>query len=118
MILIAAVLWGTVGTAKAFAPAGADSISMGAMRLLVGGLVLMAVAVLMGKMTLKGWPLRSVLLAALSMALFQPFFFTAVSLTGVAVGTVAAIGSATVFSGMIEWITLKPRCTGGWGLSP
>lgn len=117
MILIAAVLWGTVGTAKAFAPAGADSISMGAMRLLVGGLVLMAVAVLMGKMTLKGWPLRSVLLAALSMALFQPFFFTAVSLTGVAVGTVAAIGSAPVFSGMIEWITFKTRPSGVWWLS-
>src|SRR5699024_3022595 len=117
MILIAAVLWGTVGTAKAFAPAGADSISMGAMRLLVGGLVLMAVAVLLGKMTLTGWPFRSVLRASRSMELVLPVFFTAVSLAGVDVGTVAAIGSAPVFAGMIEWITFKTRPSGVWWLS-
>lgn len=117
MILIAAMLWGTVGTAKTFAPPGVDSISIGAMRLLVGGLVLLIVAGLMGKMTLKGWPLKTVLLAALSMALFQPFFFNAVSLTGVAVGTVTAIGSAPVFSGMIEWIIFKTKPAGIWWVS-
>src|SRR5699024_9090044 len=109
MILIAAVLWGTVGTAKAFARAGADSISMGAMRLLVGGLVLMAVAVLMVEMTLKGWPLRSVMLLDPSMALFQPFFSTEVSQTGVAVGTVRANGSVHVLYSMIERITIENR---------
>lgn len=117
MILIAAMLWGTVGTAKTFAPPGVDSISIGAMRLLVGGLVLLIVAGLMGKMTLKGWPLKTVLLAALSMALFQPFFFNAVSLTGVAVGTVTAIGSAPVFSGMIEWVIFKTKPAGIWWVS-
>lgn len=117
MILFAAMLWGTVGTAKTFAPDGVDSISIGAMRLLVGGVVLLIVAGLMGKMTLKGWPLKPVLLAALSMALFQPFFFNAVSLTGVAVGTVTAIGSAPVFSGMIEWIVFKTRPAGVWWAS-
>ncbi|WP_411842896.1 EamA family transporter [Salinicoccus sp. HZC-1] len=117
MILIAAMLWGTVGTAKTFAPPGVDSISIGAMRLLIGGLVLLIVAGLMGKMTLKGWPVKLILLAGLSMALFQPFFFTAVSLTGVAVGTVTAIGSAPVFSGMIEWIVFKTRPAGVWWVS-
>lgn len=117
MILVAAMLWGTVGAAKTFAPPGVDSISIGAMRLLIGGIVLLITASLMGKMTLKGWPLKTILLAALSMALFQPFFFTAVSLTGVAVGTVTAIGSAPVFSGMIEWIVFKSRPAGVWWAS-
>ncbi len=117
MILIAAMLWGTVGTAKTFAPIGVDSISIGAMRLLVGGVVLLVVAALMGKMTLKGWPPLIVILAGASMALFQPFFFNAVSLTGVAVGTVTAIGSAPVFSGMIEWLIFKTRPAGVWWIS-
>lgn len=117
MILFAAMLWGTVGTAKTFAPPGVDSISIGAIRLLIGGVVLLITAGVMGKLTLKGWPVTQVVLAGLSMALFQPFFFTAVSLTGVAVGTVAAIGSAPVFSGMIEWMVFKTRPAGVWWVS-
>ncbi len=36
------------------------------------------------------------------MAVYQPLFFTGVKLTGVAFGTVLAIGSAPVFTGFIE----------------
>lgn len=117
LILMGAVLWGTVGTANTYAPGNVESISMGAMRLLMGGVILLAAAKLMGKLTLKGWPVKVVLLAGLSMALFQPFFFTAVNLTGVAVGTVVCIGSAPVFSGLIEWCVLKSRPSGIWWVS-
>ncbi|HFQ93738.1 MAG TPA: hypothetical protein ENK32_06995, partial [Anaerolineae bacterium] len=43
-VLAAAVLWGTTGTAQAFAPAGAHPLSVGAMRLLVGGVALFTLA--------------------------------------------------------------------------
>ncbi|WP_020007605.1 EamA family transporter [Salinicoccus albus] len=117
LILMGAILWGTVGTANTYAPGNVESIAMGAMRLLIGGIVLSITAALMGKLTLKGWPVKAVVLAALFMALFQPFFFTAVSLTGVAVGTVVCIGSAPVFSGLIEWSILKSRPSGAWWAS-
>ena len=42
LILCAAVLWGTTGTAQALASAEAHSVAIGAVRLAVGGLSLFA----------------------------------------------------------------------------
>ena len=116
MILFAAMLWGTAGTAKVFA-SEVDSISMGVARLVIGGVMLMAIAVLTKKMTFKGWPVKPLIIGGIAMALFQPFFFSAVELTGIAVGTVVSIGSAPVFSGMIEWLVFKIRPARVWWLS-
>ncbi|UAL47406.1 EamA family transporter [Sutcliffiella horikoshii] len=109
LILFAAVLWGTTGTAQTFAPEAAHPVAVGAARLAVGGVFLLILVFLTGGLSLKNWPLRVTILAALSMALFQPLFFTAVTITGVAIGTVVAIGSAPVLSGFLEWLFLK-RC--------
>jgi hypothetical protein len=40
--LLAAIPWGTTGTARAFAPAGATPPAVGAIRLIVGGSALLA----------------------------------------------------------------------------
>ncbi|TVT27054.1 EamA family transporter [Salinicoccus cyprini] len=117
MILVAAILWGTAGTAKTYLPENVDSLSIGAMRLIVGSLILIAIALLMGQFKIKGWPWRMVFAAGVAMALFQPFFFNAVTLTGVAVGTVASIGSAPVFSGLIEWLFFKLQPDRVWWIS-
>src|SRR2546426_785549 len=45
------------------------------------------------------------------MALYQLSFFSAVSLTGVAVGTVVAIGSAPVLAGLVSRLTGGPALT-------
>lgn len=56
-------------------------------------------------------------MAAASIALFQGLFFSSIRLTGVAIGTVATIGSAPVFSGVIEWLIWKTRPSAVWGLA-
>ncbi|MFC3419120.1 EamA family transporter [Salinicoccus hispanicus] len=117
MILVAAILWGTAGTAKTYLPENVDSLSIGAMRLIIGSLILIIIALFMRQFRIKGWPWRMVLAAGIAMALFQPFFFNAVTLTGVAVGTVASIGSAPVFSGLIEWLFFKIRPDRVWWVS-
>src|SRR5690625_353845 len=114
LVLFAAMLWGTTGTAQAFAPEGAHPIAIGAMRLAVGGMSLLVVALLLGQLRLKQWPVRPTVLAALCMAFYQPLFFTAVHMTGVAVGTVIAIGSAPVLSGVLEWIVWRKRPIRVW----
>lgn len=71
--------------------------------MLVGGIALFIVAWLKGSYKEKitvDW--KFMLVAAASVGFFQPLFFTGISLTGVAFGTVMAIGSAPVFSGIIE----------------
>lgn len=117
LILLAAILWGTTGTTQALAPEAAHPIAIGATRLAVGGLFLLFIVLVTGKLNVKNWPVKTTLLAALSMALYQPLFFSAVSITGVAIGTVVAIGSAPILSGLLEWIFLKTRPAKVWWFS-
>ena len=117
LILIAAILWGTTGTAQALAPETAHPIAIGATRLAVGGLFLLFFVLITGKLHISNWPIKTTLLASLSMALYQPFFFSAVTITGVAIGTVVAIGSAPILSGLIEWIYYKRRPSTVWWYS-
>ncbi|WP_299742422.1 DMT family transporter [uncultured Rossellomorea sp.] len=117
LILIAGILWGTTGTTQAFAPESAHPIAIGAARLAVGGLFLMGIVLATGKLNVTNWPVKRVVLASLSMAFYQPLFFTAVTRTGVAIGTVVAIGSAPILSGVIEWLVLKKRPDSIWWCS-
>lgn len=102
-VLFAAILWGTTGTAQTFAPESASPVMIGAVRLAVGGFAMLGFVVIQGKFDLRGWSVVPTLIAALGMALFQPLFFSAVAATGVAIGTVVAIGSAPILAGILEW---------------
>ncbi|MFZ0577971.1 MAG: EamA family transporter, partial [Psychrobacillus psychrotolerans] len=82
-----------------------------------GGLFLLIIMVLLKKIKFRSWPWKQTLYAAICISLFQLLFFSSVRLTGVAVASVVAIGSAPVFSGLIEWIFLKMRPTKVWGFS-
>lgn len=109
-VLAAAVLWGTTGTAQALAPEGASSEAIGALRMALGGATLLSLALATGAFRGLGrWPRGPLLAAAVGMGAYQPLFFTGVGRTGVAVGTVVAIGSAPVFAG-----ALARALEGGW----
>ncbi|MBA2441293.1 MAG: EamA family transporter [Rubrobacter sp.] len=115
LVLAAAVLWGTTGTALALAPAGADPVSVGAVRISVGGAALVAFAAWRGGMLPLGrWPLAATAAAAAGVAAYQPFFFAGVSRTGVAVGTVVAIGSAPVMAGLVGFLFRGERPGPRW----
>lgn len=114
LILFAAILWGTTGTSQALAPEAAHPVAIGATRLAVGGLFLLLILSILGQINVKNWSVRLTVLATLSMAFYQPLFFSAVSMTGVAIGTVVAIGSAPILSGMIEWLFQKKRPSKIW----
>src|SRR5215211_7098358 len=77
LVLAAAVLWGTTGTALAFAPPDAEPTAVGAVRIAVGGLALLAVAALRGEFRSRGvrWPPLATATAALGVAAYQRVFF-------------------------------------------
>lgn len=108
-VLAAAVLWGTTGTAQSFIEGTAHPLSIGAFRLSIGGFALLAFVMLAKRILWREIPWPAAIASAVLMALFQPLFFSSVQLTGVAIGTVATIGSAPVFSGVLEWLLLKRR---------
>jgi DME family drug/metabolite transporter len=97
-VLIAAVLFGTTGTAQALGPS-LEPLALGAARILVGAALLAAVALASGASRARAGG-REVLLAGACVAVYQATFFAALAETGVAVGTVVAIGSAPAFAGL------------------
>jgi drug/metabolite transporter, DME family len=115
LILAAAVLWGTTGTSQALAPVGASPLTIGTTRLLVGGAALLVVALARGGLGHWGrWPLLATVLAGACIALYQITFFAAVARTGVAVGTMVAIGSSPVIAGLLDWLVRRERPGNRW----
>jgi DME family drug/metabolite transporter len=141
--LIAAILFGTTGTAQALGPAGAASLSVGSARIVIGGAALALVAWLLSRRSARAvrdpmpgspttdmltlhipnspdphpqlpdavarrrrvWPV--VLAGAAAIVAYQPAFFLGTSINGVAVGTVVAIGSGPIITGLLEWVLVR-----------
>lgn len=88
---------------------------MGTMRLVLGGIVLLLLALQRGQFR-RGlhWFSWSMLGAGISTALYQLTFFAGVGLTGVAVGTLVGIGSAPLFAGMLGALVKGEQLGGRW----
>lgn len=115
LILLAAVLWGTTGTAQELGPDGASPLAVGSLRLLIGAAALILIVALTTEKLGWRWLARpATLVAALGMAAYQPFFFSGVDRTGVAVGTLLALGSAPVFVGAIDSVLRRAWPRRGW----
>lgn len=115
LVLAAAVLWGTTGTAQALAPTTAEPVGVGAVRLAIGGAALLILALTRGALQPGGrWPVLPTAFAAGSMAVYQLCFFAAVARTGVAVGTIVAIGSAPILAGFLGLIVRGERPSLRW----
>lgn len=118
-MLGAAVLWGTTGTSQALGPDDAAPLAVGTVRLVLGGAALVAVAARGrgGVRALAVGPGSGVVPAALSaacIATYQLTFFAAVARTGVALGTVVAIGSAPAMTGLLGLLLRGERPERGW----
>ena len=114
-VLTAALLFGTTGTVLVNAPDAADAISVSVMRLLIGGLALLAVsAQAVGRHTLTPFRRPLTLVGVAGVACFQLGYFVAVERTGVAMGTVVTIGSGPVLSGVIHAALTRSAPGGRW----
>lgn len=115
-IMLGALCASTTGTAQALAPEGATSLSMGALRLLGGGLSLFVFCALTGNLpNPANWPRGRILAGAAGLLGFQLGFFMSVKLVGVAVGTIVAIGSSPIIVGIFGWLALREQPSRLWG---
>jgi drug/metabolite transporter, DME family len=112
-VLLAAVCFGTTGTAQALGP-DASPVTVGAARIAVGALLLLLVQRLARREDAGPWARGPVLAAALGVAAYQLCFFAAVKDTGVAVGTVVALGSAPALAGAGGWLLDRRAPGGAW----
>jgi DME family drug/metabolite transporter len=114
-VLLASLCFGTTGTAQALGPDGLAPAGVGAGRILVGGALLVLVALLTsGARALGRLPRTPLILAAGAVATYQLSFFAAVHDTGVAVGTIVALGSAPALTGALEWLVGRRRPDPRW----
>ncbi len=112
-VLSAALLFGTTGTAQALGPS-MPPVVVGASRIVFGAALLLVFALLARRLKVGASP-GLVLLSGASVAVYQATFFVAIADTGVAVGTVVAIGSAPAFAGLLARAFTGERLDWRWG---
>ncbi|WP_127820118.1 DMT family transporter [Microbacterium sp. CPCC 204701] len=125
-VLAAAVLFGTTGTSQALGPDGTTPLSIGVMRMVIGGTGLAVIAFVLAARHARRRPagvvrpragirpLSLMVLTGLCLALYQPLFFLGTARNGVAVGTVVALGSAPILAGLLEWALTRRMPTATW----
>jgi DME family drug/metabolite transporter len=121
MVLAAAVLWGTTGTAQSLAPPHLSAYWIGALRLVVAA----AFFAVYGLLTvprnrwagdLRGLAWGQVLLAGMCIAGYNLAFFAGVKANGVAIGTAVALGSGPVWAGVLQWLSTRHIPHPAWWL--
>lgn len=115
-LILAGICFGTTGTAQALGPKGVSPLAVGSGRLIVGALLLYLFhrSATKSDAKISG---RDLWLSAVGVVLYQITFFSAVKSTGVAIGTVTALGSAPALTGVVAYIINGERPTKRWFLA-
>lgn len=114
-MLAAASLWGTTGTVAHFAPPGSSQVLVGLSTFGFGGLVLLGldvrgVARVLSDRTTWAW----LLLGAVGVGAYAGCYYWSMSLVGVAVGNVLALGSGPVFAALLELVVERRPLRRAW----
>lgn len=116
MVLLAALCWGTTGTAQSLAPPTLPASWVGALRLAAASLFFAAVLLVLRRgPRAQRLPPVPVLLAGLAMAAYNLAFFAGVRATGVAVGTAVALGSGPIWGGLLQALRGQRPPRRWWG---
>lgn len=118
-VVAAGMCWGMTGTVQALAPENATPLTIGSARVFGAGLLLLIWTFFCRKKIITGekWNWTGILIAALGLTAYQFAFFSAVRLTGVAIGTMVAIGSAPVLAGILGRFFFKECLSPRWFIS-
>ena len=114
-VAVATTLIGTIGTAAELGPDSLSPVATGAWRGVIGATGLLVVSASTGRAPWKyRLPIRWVLLAGCGVAAAQLAFFEAMDRTGVAVGTLVAIGVGPLMAGALDWLMFRRRPHNRW----
>lgn len=122
-VLAAALCFATTGTAQALAGVDASPVAVGAARIVVGGGILGLIALMRARPDRPRplAPSRStallIAIGALGVLAYQPLFFLGTRENGVAIGTVVALGSAPIATGIVDAIRSRRLPSGRWMLA-
>ena len=117
LVLAAAMLWGTTGTAQHFAPAQLSPYWVGGLRMAMAALFFLGLTLVLDRGR-PAAPLRwgRLLFCGLCMAVYNLSFFAGVRASGVALGTALAIGSGPIWAGLMQAVVQKRMPGAQWWL--
>ena len=116
LVLFAAVCFATTGTSRELGPERATSLGVAAMRFAIGALALWLISRAMSRNehAVRRTPWWTWVLAGGGQALYGATFFAAVRSTGVAIGTVVALGSAPLLAGALSFFISRSLPSRRW----
>jgi len=118
LVLVAAGLWGTTGTAAFWLGTEVSPLAIGAATMGFGGVIL---ALTGGRRTVTTFHDRNarvwLVVGALGAIVYPLTFYWAMSLAGIAVGNVIALGLGPITVALLEWIVGRSRPHTVWWLS-
>lgn len=102
-VLLAAFLWGTTGTVASFAP-NLSPLTIGAAAMGGGGLLqaLLARKNILNQLANIRPNLGMLFIGILSVAIYPLAFYSSMNLAGITIGTVISIGTAPLFTALLE----------------
>ncbi len=114
-MLLAAVMFGTTGTAQALGPDDTTPLGVGWLRIVVGaaGLLILAWGARARRPVWREHALWLVV-GGIGVAAYQPTFFTGTDRAGVALATIVALGSGPAFAGVFDAALFRRRPTAAW----
>ena len=118
LVLVAAVFWGTTGTAAFYLGADVSPLSIGAATMGIGGVILAALGgghtrrVIQDRSSVLWW-----LLGSVGVVVYPLTFYWGMSQAGIAVGNVIALGLGPITVAVLEWALGKTRPATIWWIS-
>lgn len=118
LVLIAAIFWGTTGTAAFFLGTDVSPWAIGAATMGIGGVILAAIGgghtlgVIRDREGALWW-----LLGSLGVVVYPLTFYWGMSQAGIAIGNVIALGLGPITVAVLEWVIGKSRPATIWWVS-
>lgn len=118
-VIMAGICWGFTGTLQRLSPEGASSLTIGSIRMTAAGAMLLIYTIVKDGFSIfrQRWDLGGLLIAASGQVMYQLSFFSAVRLTGVALGTMIAVGMSPMIAGLFGRFLFKEPLTKTWSAS-
>lgn len=117
-ILLAAFLWGTTGTVASFAP-NLSPLAIGAAAMGGGGLLqaILARKSIINHLTHINSNLNILIVGVISVFIYPLAFYSSMYLAGITIGTVVSIGTAPLFTALLERCFDKKKLSMIWFIS-
>lgn len=118
-VILAGMCWGMTGMLQALAPEGASSVTIGSIRMAGAGFLLLVYSLVTEGFAIFRLKLgrSGILITAVAQVAYQMSFFSAIRMTGVALGTMIAVGLSPAVAGLLGRLFYSEKLTRRWYFS-